>query len=370
MREDLIDAAQGTSLSLGQDLTGVTATLADGGTQGQVTAGLLNRVRLSKVSGQEEMLNVYIGGQGTSADQAAVLADSLVGAIRSERDALSAVLSSGSIDPDISPQDYRTMGQTFQTYTDFLDRTTDEDFMSDLRTSIMDRGIAFGSISGEPYSAAIAAAETVSTNADADVLLGDRSARIIASTQQPDSLRGVLAISPFERTDLATDASGAARGAADVATESAARDTQAMTLANTLTDIMDERPGLARGIREELGALNYGTATADQARRVREMYDKFKKPAAIGLTALAAVGVGYYMYRKKKKRDEYDETMEEQEMMPAMAPRQDVYSQQLPMQAYSRIQDPLSTAGVVGNLDRNKINHTSMGPNKYDYLFS
>jgi hypothetical protein len=31
--------------------------------------------------------------------------------------------------------------------------------------------------------------------------------------------------------------------------------------------------------------------------------------------------------------------------------------------------DPLVTAGVVGNLDRNKIGHTQMGANKYNHLY-
>ena len=35
----------------------------------------------------------------------------------------------------------------------------------------------------------------------------------------------------------------------------------------------------------------------------------------------------------------------------------------------SRRKDPLFTAGVVGNLDRQKIGHTSMGSNKNSNLF-
>jgi hypothetical protein len=35
----------------------------------------------------------------------------------------------------------------------------------------------------------------------------------------------------------------------------------------------------------------------------------------------------------------------------------------------SRRRDPLFTAGVVGNLDRQKIGHTSMGSNKNNHLF-
>ena len=38
-------------------------------------------------------------------------------------------------------------------------------------------------------------------------------------------------------------------------------------------------------------------------------------------------------------------------------------------QQTSARRDPLVTAGVVGNLDRNKIGHTGMGPNKYNHLY-
>ena len=42
--------------------------------------------------------------------------------------------------------------------------------------------------------------------------------------------------------------------------------------------------------------------------------------------------------------------------------------QALARQTSSR-RDPLVTAGVVGNLDRNKIGHTQMGANKYNHLY-
>jgi hypothetical protein len=54
-----------------------------------------------------------------------------------------------------------------------------------------------------------------------------------------------------------------------------------------------------------------------------------------------------------------------------MAPRTDLYREDfMSGQNFSVTGDPLATAGVVGNLDRSKIGHTNMGPNKYDYLYS
>jgi len=196
-----------------------------------------------------------------------------------------------------------------------------------------------------------------------DTLLGNRTARVINIGDE-----GAI-LSPFERSDLATDATGAARDALEVATENAARDSQAVTVANALSDAVDER-GIASDVSQEMNNLRIGRTFNDRFGSTLRAYQRYKKPVAIGLAALTAVGVGYYGYKKISKRQEYDETMEEQPMMPAMAPRQDLMMEESSMSPYSRIQDPLSTAGVVGNLDRRKINHTAMGPNKYDYLFS
>jgi hypothetical protein len=85
---------------------------------------------------------------------------------------------------------------------------------------------------------------------------------------------------------------------------------------------------------------------------------------------ILAAGVGYYMYGKHKENQIYDETMQQQpvtqkvsngEMMRQTMQPQDNFS------SYRR--DPLVTAGVVGNLDRNKIGHHNMSSKKHAHLF-
>lgn len=85
---------------------------------------------------------------------------------------------------------------------------------------------------------------------------------------------------------------------------------------------------------------------------------------------ILASGVGYYMYRNYKENEIYDETLEEQpstykvsngEMM------ENTMRSTESLSSYRR--DPLVTAGVVGNLDRSKIGHYSMGPKKHSHLF-
>jgi hypothetical protein len=85
---------------------------------------------------------------------------------------------------------------------------------------------------------------------------------------------------------------------------------------------------------------------------------------------ILAAGVGYYMYGKHKESEIYDETIQQQpstqkvsngEMMRQTMQPQDNFS------SYRR--DPLVTAGVVGNLDRNKIGHHNMSSKKHAHLF-
>jgi hypothetical protein len=82
---------------------------------------------------------------------------------------------------------------------------------------------------------------------------------------------------------------------------------------------------------------------------------------------LVAAGVGYYTYSKYKENQVYDETIESQPIESGGRNRQSPRLSQSDLSSFRR--DPLVTAGVVGNLDRNKIGHTNMGPNKYNHLY-
>lgn len=85
--------------------------------------------------------------------------------------------------------------------------------------------------------------------------------------------------------------------------------------------------------------------------------------AAVGLAALGVIGY------KTSKSSPYDETVDMQPYEGTNYTRADNDSLAYLGPMPSSRRDPLYTAGVVGNLDRNKINHTRMGNNKYDHLF-
>ena len=100
-----------------------------------------------------------------------------------------------------------------------------------------------------------------------------------------------------------------------------------------------------------------------------EMYHAYKGKAGIAALGLTALAGGYYMFRKRKENQLYDETLEKQ---PTENFRQtDAYNNYtIATTSYgSTRRDPLVTAGVVGNLDRRKIGHTQMGNNKYNHLY-
>jgi len=85
--------------------------------------------------------------------------------------------------------------------------------------------------------------------------------------------------------------------------------------------------------------------------------------------AVAALSAGYYLARRNRDQQLYDQVMHEQPLENPGLTQQTNYDTQDTMQMASTRRDPLVTAGVVGNLDRNKIGHTMMGPNKYNHLF-
>jgi len=99
---------------------------------------------------------------------------------------------------------------------------------------------------------------------------------------------------------------------------------------------------------------------------------KIKPKIYKGVAAVGAISAGYYLGRRTQEQNLYDETMGQQPTETNIGPMGiadfNRLDQELAAQFSSR-RDPLVTAGVVGNLDRNKISHTRMGPDKYNHLY-
>jgi len=104
--------------------------------------------------------------------------------------------------------------------------------------------------------------------------------------------------------------------------------------------------------------------------RLLNIYDTIRPKAGLIGIGLAAAATGYYLGQRRKEVSLYNETLAEQ---PYEKGRNTYYQNQNAGQfvdTSSKRYDPLSSAGTVGNLDRSKIGHTTMGNRKYDHLFS
>lgn len=101
---------------------------------------------------------------------------------------------------------------------------------------------------------------------------------------------------------------------------------------------------------------------------ISDFYKANKGKIGIGLAATALAGMAYYMTKKNREEKIFDEVLEKQpyEDSGQLDPLSDIQAtyNYAPIQA-----SPLSTAGVVGNLDRNRIGHTRMGNNRNNHLF-
>ena len=133
-------------------------------------------------------------------------------------------------------------------------------------------------------------------------------------------------------------------------------------------DVAERLAGDNDLLRTALQNIKAGTRKQDISKSV-EIYNNIKPHAGLIAMGAAAMAGGYYLFRKKEERDLYNETLERQPL--------ENYNQNSVTNTYtasmtslpSSRRDPLVTAGVVGNLDRNKIGHTKMGNNKYNHLY-
>jgi len=131
---------------------------------------------------------------------------------------------------------------------------------------------------------------------------------------------------------------------------------------NETAEVISES-GIASQLRTKMNRAKLGQG----ANKMLDFYIGNKtniKNVGIGLLA---AGVGYYAYKKYQENQEYDDVLAQQPIEKNTASRPSPRLTQSDMASFRR--DPLVTAGVVGNLDRSKIGHTMMGPNKYNHLF-
>jgi hypothetical protein len=208
-------------------------------------------------------------------------------------------------------------------------------------------------------------AQGISGVMDTDVALKSRPHRLIStmSTEDDGVLGYMMSGSVTDDMDTAARSAVSISGeAANAGVARAAEDTRALAALVDSASFVDD-------IRPTLPGLNEGEKFASEAIAVgRKVYESNKGKLALGALALAGAVTGYKIAKRGNENDLYSATMGPAPVEEGQRP----YGIQEALMGNgqtSRRKDPLFTAGIVGNLDRQKIGHTSMGSNKNSHLF-
>lgn len=328
----------------------------------------LNKVRMSSVAGDKSIVNAFIGGQGVyTRAQSKILAESLFDAMNSylaDTDTTDEAIDAATGDS----RDALNQAKRAKAHFSAKSRT---EAIEELTEKIHTSGLGFARQAGDVAQAYMDVLERTGNMAGEgsdEALQPGLTARIVGKTNAAGGT-GAFVISQFEDSK----ASGLARGLSQEqeAVRAVQSDVKAKEIAGVISDHLDENKSLRAAILEETESLKYGSDITARAAKARAMYNKYKKPAGLAGLGVTAAGLGYYMYQRIKEDDQYDQVIDPMPTDPAKAPRQDIYREDfMSGQKFSVTADPLATAGIVGNLDRNKIGHTNMSSNKYDYLYS
>ena len=195
-----------------------------------------------------------------------------------------------------------------------------------------------------------------------DIALQGRTSRMVAALKTKG--KGVIAaiFSPSVTDDVDRGVRNLTGETLDVGVARAAEDSTAhkafIDSGSLIDDITEVLPG----------ATDESKFVANSVMKGKNLYTANKGKFALGALALAGAVTGYKMAKRGNENDLYNATMGPAPVEQGQRP----YGIQEALMGNgqtSRRKDPLFTAGIVGNLDRQKIGHTSMGSNKNSHLF-
>ena len=358
MQLRVLDPSGGTPvmMDLMKALTDETAQILDDSGNVVGTGAEFNKVRYSLVNREAPTVNAFLGGQGAhDRNMSLAIAESLYDA-QTKRIGMQSLAEIDDELEGISKEELKQL-RNFKQYADSRGRDV---AISELAEKLNEGGLGFARVSNESAEAVgELLTQTGAMPSSGNDIVSQGTSRVVRSEGN------VVLLGHSQNSNLSAVSSG--NTLSQEATAAVGRDRSSIEAMSRISEMTDQR--LRNEILQEESGLKSGKILSARQRQVRAAYQAYKKPAAIGVGALLAAGAGYYGYSKTKEASIYDEVMDTQPTTPARAARTDLLgSSNQPI--YSRIQDPLATAGVVGNLDRNKIGHTKMGANKYNDLFS
>jgi len=244
-------------------------------------------------------------------------------------------------------------------------------FRKEIARAISDRGLTVGSIGGREAEGVVSLLEQIAGGIDNDTIAFQKGMQFAISEYGDDfvAFQGriddkVLAVLKQSNPALAKDVEEGTflRKAYETYQTSMQRAAEDTGFRKRL-----QRAFSSKGLDKGIFGSRFGRGLRDA--EVRAAYKKIAPKVGIGVAAVGLLSAGYYIAKKNRTDNLYDEVMREQplEGRGFVAESNNETIQSYPQSSTRR--DPLVTAGVVGNLDRNKIGHTGMGPKKYDHLY-
>lgn len=257
-------------------------------------------------------------------------------------------------------------------------------FLKSTGLEIQEDGIIFMSVKGEASELIQQSQRTTGIELNAtinDQLSRGRTTRAIGMIDQTvaDETRTIgFIMSPFQDQQVfeeaslaAQEAAGSSSSAKEVARLGRSEDLKSLQNATDAAVAASPDPVTFLSQAEDLAAQRASTVASPGRQSVeagRRFMQANKSKIYLAGLAVAAAVIGNKMAKRKNENDVYDTTMQG---MPVESGRKSYGIQDAPFsqKMASGRKDPLVTAGVVGNLDRSKINHTSMGADKNNHLF-
>jgi hypothetical protein len=331
----------------------------------------LSIVKINASPGGEErnIVNLVAGKGGMSRSDAKTFTDSLLDVLRSKKDLTAEEMFDEGL--AYSVEEARQIKELLHNATPEGPQRLKK-FSEDLVERLTESGPAIGATEGPVAQGLTAILEAAGSEVGNDQPAIDVG--MVFQTQRMGeetiSFSGAL---PQAAKDQLTHMGGAQSAAvnAELGGNLMEEHLQALGKADSSKTFRDKLKKVFSKDRVDTGIFgtSIGRNRRDRDISILESLEKVKPKLLIGAIAVGAASAGYYLAKKQRSNKMYDETMHQQPYENQGLVQEANSGIQQDNQQTSARRDPLVTAGVVGNLDRNKIGHTGMGPNKYNHLY-
>lgn len=320
-------------------------------------------------AGERDIVNLVAGKGGMSRDSATTFTESLMGVLRQK-----VLLSEDTMVEQGISYGIEEAQHIKYLFTDTSGGSAErlQQFSEGLTARLMESGPAIGALEGGEAQGLTAIIQAAGSEVGNDQPAID--AGLVFQTQrigeETISFSGTI---PQAAKDQLTHMGGAESAAvnAELSGNLMEEHLQALGKADSSETFRDKLKKVFSRDRVDSGIFgtSIGRNRRDRDISILDGLAKIKPKLAMGAIAVGAASAGYYLAKKNRQNKMYDDPMHQQPYEDSGLVQEANSGIQQDNQQTSARRDPLVTAGVVGNLDRNKIGHTGMGPNKYNHLY-